>query len=304
MGFFRPTKKYSSLEIAFHREAAHHGEHGQLEVSSRRERLSHNVIAFAFKSVSEVPALTPELLIYIWEEAKAQGYVPHEVISYGNSVGTSRVLDPVIGAAPSRGIDTFGVAPRGPVTGLQPMGQVGQLPQGFPPNTIPQQLGSVPMRPDAKNNDAAILEKTLSPISLPAAPLSQYLTGDILNLICQVPDFNLLKGEVKIQWTEGSFVGAVRVPSMISSQEPDRTAYRLGDVIGYETVRESGRVDESFFTAIDVLELIRNPSLVGIPGYLAIIIKFVNSVALNDLAFDERAEFTRIFDEFVEQGLI
>ncbi|MNU19740.1 hypothetical protein D3C71_79730 [compost metagenome] len=75
---------HSDLEIKFHKEANHFGEHGQLKVTHVKQGLKGANIRFVFPGLAEAPALTRVMLDHIWESARAQGYVPHELIAYGN----------------------------------------------------------------------------------------------------------------------------------------------------------------------------------------------------------------------------
>lgn len=75
---------HSDLEIKFHKEANHFGEHGQLKVTHVKQQLKGANIRFVFPGLAEAPALTRVMLDHIWEAARAQGYVPHELIAYGN----------------------------------------------------------------------------------------------------------------------------------------------------------------------------------------------------------------------------
>lgn len=81
--FFKRKQQILELEIKFHKDTNLFGEHGAIVVSHVRQRLANVSVKFVFVGVSTPPKLTPSLLLYIWEEAKAQGYVPHHIDSYG-----------------------------------------------------------------------------------------------------------------------------------------------------------------------------------------------------------------------------
>lgn len=72
--------KAYDLEIRFHTEAARHGRHGQIQVSHVRKGIKHRVVNFVIVGFTQPPQVTPGLMQYIWDEAKAQGYVPHEFV--------------------------------------------------------------------------------------------------------------------------------------------------------------------------------------------------------------------------------
>lgn len=79
---FGLKKKQSidSLEIRFYTDAAAHGSHGKIKVSNRRLGLDNKVVNFVFVGMTNPPAFTPSLVEYIWNEARAQGYMPLEFI--------------------------------------------------------------------------------------------------------------------------------------------------------------------------------------------------------------------------------
>lgn len=78
--FGRKQAKIDGLKMAFYTDAAVHGAHGQIRVSHRRKGLDKAVVNFVFVGMVEPPALTPSLMEHIWTEAKAQGYVPTEIV--------------------------------------------------------------------------------------------------------------------------------------------------------------------------------------------------------------------------------
>jgi hypothetical protein len=80
---FPKRAKSTDLEIRFHKEANHFGEHGQLNVSHVKQGLKGVPVRFVFVGVSEAPKMDLALFTYIWEEAKYQGYIPHHLVSYG-----------------------------------------------------------------------------------------------------------------------------------------------------------------------------------------------------------------------------
>jgi hypothetical protein len=78
--FGRKQAKIDGLKMAFYTDAAEHGWHGKILVTSRRRGLERVVVNFVFVGMTEPPALTPELMRHIWTEAKAQGFVPFEIV--------------------------------------------------------------------------------------------------------------------------------------------------------------------------------------------------------------------------------
>lgn len=78
--FGRKQAKIDGLKMAFYTDAAAEGSHGKILVSSRRRGLDHVAVNFVFVGMVQPPALTPTLMEHIWTEAKAQGYVPFEIV--------------------------------------------------------------------------------------------------------------------------------------------------------------------------------------------------------------------------------
>lgn len=74
------------LEVLFHTEAAYHGEHGRLLVTSRALGLVEKPVIFCLKGVSTPMPMNLRLFWHIWESAKAQGFIPLELISYGKTI--------------------------------------------------------------------------------------------------------------------------------------------------------------------------------------------------------------------------
>jgi hypothetical protein len=71
------------LDVRFHKEANHFGHHGTLRASHVAQNLKDHEVRFVFVGVSTPPPMTPLIVDHIWEEAKAQGYVPHAILTYG-----------------------------------------------------------------------------------------------------------------------------------------------------------------------------------------------------------------------------
>lgn len=80
------------LPVKFYKEANLYGTHGWLVVSHLTENLKNVPVRFVFVGQSTPPALTPRILEYIWEEAKAQGFLPHALESYGATLIANKDL--------------------------------------------------------------------------------------------------------------------------------------------------------------------------------------------------------------------
>ena len=82
---FSNTKR---LRVLFHRDARGLQTHGALVVSHPDYDLENNPIRFNFLGLSTPPVLTIDVFQHLVEEAEAQGYVVHHLLSYGT------VIDP------------------------------------------------------------------------------------------------------------------------------------------------------------------------------------------------------------------
>ena len=82
------------LEIAFHKQANHFGTHGVLIASHKDLKLQDHPVRFVFIGMTEPPVMTPRVIEYIWEEARAQGFIPFSIQSYGNVLTTHAGLPP------------------------------------------------------------------------------------------------------------------------------------------------------------------------------------------------------------------
>lgn len=81
------------LPIKFHKDANYYGTHGKLQGNSVEHNLKDAEIRFVFPGMSTPPALTPRIMEYIWEEARAAGFVPTKLINYGQVIPTERELE-------------------------------------------------------------------------------------------------------------------------------------------------------------------------------------------------------------------
>lgn len=86
----------TELKICFHKEAIYFGEHGTINVTNKKLGLVEQNIVFVFVGITTPPVLDLTTYIRIWEEAKAQGYIPHHIVQYGKNnevFDTSRAED-------------------------------------------------------------------------------------------------------------------------------------------------------------------------------------------------------------------
>lgn len=82
------------LRIAFHKDANFYGTHGHIIATHVDHGLMDEEVRFVFLGVSKPPALTPHIVNFIWEEAKAKGFIPHSISSYGHVLRTHSSLNP------------------------------------------------------------------------------------------------------------------------------------------------------------------------------------------------------------------
>lgn len=76
-------KNPHELEIKFHTEANHFGEHGEIVVTHKKKGLVEEPVRFVFVGVTTPPKLDARTFDQIWTEAKNQGYIPHHIACYG-----------------------------------------------------------------------------------------------------------------------------------------------------------------------------------------------------------------------------
>ena len=74
---------FEYLEIRFYKAANVYGEHGTINVTHIKQGLVEVPVRFVFVGVTTPPVLCRNTFNHIWEEAKAQGYVPHHIETYG-----------------------------------------------------------------------------------------------------------------------------------------------------------------------------------------------------------------------------
>ena len=104
------------LRVLFHREARGLRSHGAMAVSHADYGLDNEVIRFNFLGLSVPPALTIEVMRHLIEELETQGYVFHQLVSYGTVIypnPTASVTD-LIQEQAARGIALPGIAKQTP----------------------------------------------------------------------------------------------------------------------------------------------------------------------------------------------
>lgn len=69
-------------QVVFYKEAAEYAEHFRLRVTNRTLKIHDIVVAGAFVGMTQPPRLDVETLNYIFEAARAQGYVPYHLEAY------------------------------------------------------------------------------------------------------------------------------------------------------------------------------------------------------------------------------
>lgn len=69
-------------QVVFYKEASEYAEHFRLRVTNRTLKISDVVVPGAFVGMTKPPRLDVETLNYIFETARAQGYVPHHLEAY------------------------------------------------------------------------------------------------------------------------------------------------------------------------------------------------------------------------------
>lgn len=80
---FGSAYKYEQVEIQFHKAANVYGEHGTINVTHVKQGLVETPVRFVFVGLTTPPKLDRNTFNHIWEEARAQGYIPHFIASYG-----------------------------------------------------------------------------------------------------------------------------------------------------------------------------------------------------------------------------
>lgn len=73
----------NEIVVLVHKDARHHTAHGFVSVTHHAQRIKNAPVAFVFPDLPEAPALSLRLMTDLWEALHAQGYIPHEIVSYG-----------------------------------------------------------------------------------------------------------------------------------------------------------------------------------------------------------------------------
>ena len=89
--FFNKKKITMDVEVLFHTDSNLYGSHGEIVVTNKDHNYHNKVIRFVFKGMVNPPALTPQVLEYLFKRAEEAGYIPFEVMRYGNSVNLTNV---------------------------------------------------------------------------------------------------------------------------------------------------------------------------------------------------------------------
>jgi len=78
-------------KVFFYHDAAYHGDHGTIFVSSRGRGLVDVPVKFVFAGLSNPPKLDLQTMQYIWEQALEQGFVPQHIVTYKGSMELTRL---------------------------------------------------------------------------------------------------------------------------------------------------------------------------------------------------------------------
>ena len=81
------------MRVLFHRDARGLQTHGALVVTHPDYDLDNNPIRFNFLGLSVPPVLTADVFQHLIEEAEAQGYVVHHLMSYGSVIDPNPAKD-------------------------------------------------------------------------------------------------------------------------------------------------------------------------------------------------------------------
>ena len=87
--FYGKSIEVVDLKMAFHKEANNYGTHGVLIADHIDQKLENYPVRFAFIGASKPPPMTPRVVSHIWEEARAQGYLPQCIEHYGSAIEIS-----------------------------------------------------------------------------------------------------------------------------------------------------------------------------------------------------------------------
>lgn len=106
--FGRKKVQIKEYDVRFYKEAALHGNHGQINVTSKHDSLQEQNVIFVFAGRGSVPKITPYIINEIFEQARAQGFIPHFIEHYGEPVYTEQSIAPANNIeATSAGLPAF-----------------------------------------------------------------------------------------------------------------------------------------------------------------------------------------------------
>lgn len=88
------NKQKINLEIRFDGEATPYGSHGRLVATSPKREIDHKEIDFVFIGLTIPPKITPDIINFIWEEARHQNYIIHHITEYGTT--NKCKIDPIL----------------------------------------------------------------------------------------------------------------------------------------------------------------------------------------------------------------
>lgn len=77
-----PEVQTQGLKILFYKDTAATGVHGTIYADHVQMGLKKEPIGFFFQDIAEPPAMTPELLAYIFDQSKTRGWMPISLRSY------------------------------------------------------------------------------------------------------------------------------------------------------------------------------------------------------------------------------
>ena len=83
MFFSKKAKPTMDVEVLFGNECNLYGSHGQLIMDHKEKGLTRSYVRFFFKGLLNPPAMNPAILTYLFSSAEEKGYIPYELIKYG-----------------------------------------------------------------------------------------------------------------------------------------------------------------------------------------------------------------------------
>ncbi len=86
------------VTIKFHKEAVYYGEHGTMVVNNIKLGMKDATIRFVFVGLETPPVLDQRIFNLLWEEAKAAGFMPVHIRTYGKYDSVIGLAKPLQGA--------------------------------------------------------------------------------------------------------------------------------------------------------------------------------------------------------------